>query len=408
MKYRYTALAVGQTTVEGRKEADTADDVAQFLRRQGLIPLRIETDRQRFSLRTILTKDIRLGPQVSANELTAILYELGGLLGAGVPLNEAMQIIGDGRSKPQLRSFVGTLHESIKGGAGLSDALAKTPREVPAEVVAVVRAGEASGSLGATVGRLAADLQQRQKQASEFRKALIYPIILAMTALVVVLVLFLVVVPQLEGLFLDDARERLPIVAQSVLAVSQWLRTFGSIFAITAGLIIVGVGLALRISAVAFARDRVILSAPLVGKVLKAQAYAQFLRLFASLLQGGVKTERSLSIAAATLKNKDLRGRFENLHQKVVEGQSLSEAMTGARLMGQDVVSIMRVGERTGQLATMMDRAATLYEDRAKTQLQLFVTLAGPILTALLGFVAAIVAYAVLSTLLSVNELAFQ
>jgi general secretion pathway protein F len=408
MLFRYSALTNGHATIEGLQEAGSTEEVALRLRRQGLIPLRIAPDKKGLTLRNLLSTEIRFGPSVSPNDLAAILYELGGLLVAGVMLDEALHVIAEGRTKPALRGFVEGLRENVKSGASLADALARVPKEVPPEVIAIIRAGEAAGALGATVTRLAADLLHRRKQMAEFRKALAYPAILAFTALAVVLVLFLVVVPQLEGLFPEGAEDRLPLVAQIVIAASKVLREYGLVLAIGLGLLGMALALSFRIPAARRVADRTLLFAPVIGSLTRVQAIAQFLATFASLLQGGVKTERALGIAASIPRNGLLRDRLEVAHRNVVEGRTLSEVIARTNLFGQDVISIMRVGERTGQLAAMMARAASLYEERARDRLQFAIALIGPLLTALLGLIAAIVAYAVLSTLLSVNELAFQ
>jgi type II secretory pathway component PulF len=407
MRFRYAALG-GGSVVEGSQEASSAEAVAEKLRSQGLLPLRIVAERTRPSLRKLLTTEVRLGSRISPSDLGAILYELGGLLVAGVTLNEAIAIIAEGRAQPRLRTFLGALDAAVRDGASLSDAFARHPNDVSEDIVAIVRAGEAAGSLGSTCARLASELQQREKRLSELRKALVYPAILAITALTVVLLLFLMVVPQLEGLFPEDAIDRLPPISHAVLAISHWLREWGAITAFVFGAIVI---LVVALGATGQGRrfrSGMALSLPMVRRYLRTHVSARFLRVFGSLLQGGVKTERALGIAVETVGNLVLRDRFREVHRRVIEGAALSEVLASTKLLGRDVISIVRVGERTGRLPEMTDRAAALYEERARSQVQTLVTLAGPVLTAALGLVAGIVAYAVLSTLLSVNELAFR
>jgi general secretion pathway protein F len=406
--FSFTALTASRQTLAGARLAADEDDLAAMLRAEGLVPLRIARSGGKSGWRGVMMTDLSFGPAVNAKDMAGIIFELGSLLSAGITLDESLSVIAEGRTKPRQSSFIRSVHEAIKSGASLHMALSQHPKEVADYVIGIIKAGEASGSLGPTLVRLATDLQEQQSSIAEFRKALVYPIILAVTALIVIFVLFVVVVPQLEGLFSEQARHALPLVAQAVLSISAFIR---DTWLILLALFVLGTAGLIGASRSKMARgplDRMRLRLPLLGPVLRSQGLARYLRVLASLLQGGVPVERALELSARTQPNQVMRTQLLGMHRSLVEGRSLSAVAGQTGLFGAETLSMFRAGERSGQLRLMVERAATLTGDRAKKRLEVFVTLAGPLLTAGLGVIAGTVAYAVLSTLLSVNELALQ
>jgi general secretion pathway protein F len=287
--FSFTALTASRQTLAGARLAADEDDLAAMLRAEGLVPLRIARSGGKSGWRGVMMTDLSFGPAVNAKDMAGIIFELGSLLSAGITLDESLSVIAEGRTKPRQSSFIRSVHEAIKSGASLHMALSQHPKEVADYVIGIIKAGEASGSLGPTLVRLATDLQEQQSSIAEFRKALVYPIILAVTALIVIFVLFVVVVPQLEGLFSEQARHALPLVAQAVLSISAFIR---DTWLILLALFVLGTAGLIGASRSKMARgplDRMWLRLPLLGPVLRSTLFARACLPVARRRSGGAR-----------------------------------------------------------------------------------------------------------------------
>ncbi len=269
-----------------------------------------------------------------------------------------------------------------------------------------MQAGEASGSLGPSLRRLADDLTARRVVVEEIRNALLYPAFLLITAVVGISILLLVVVPNLENLFGARSREALPVVTQVVIAVSHGLRDFGLFLLMIAGLALAILMAAARTSKGRSTIHQTALRLPIMGSLVQAIETGRFARAFSSLLAGGVAMAQAMPLAVQTLHNDAMRRGLERAHGHVLTGVSLGDAIAASRVLPGDALGLVRMGERTGTLDRALGRAAALYEGRAARRLKALTTVLTPVLTIGFGLLAGVIIYAMVSTILSINDLA--
>ena len=407
-RFRYTCVTMANKAQTGTAEASSRTELLDDLKNRGLLVLKITPISTTESFWALLNRDVAFGSQVRLENQAALALEWGSLIQAGITVEEALELTMAGaRSKREKKRIEG-LWTSVKSGSSLHSAMADQNGMFPNSFIAIVQSAEASGSLGPSLTRLANDLLARNEITKEVRNSLIYPIFLTITALCSITVLLLVVVPSLEMLFIGRNMNDLPIITQYVISISRFLRETGSgILAILAS---AGVGL----TAAAFSSigrtifSALVLKLPVVGRIAMSLNIGQYARSLSALLGGGIVASKALILAANTVANTSLHRAFLATNKSVLSGISLSTSLEKTMIMPFDFINLVRIGERTGTLAQMLERSASLHEGRALRQLKALTSLITPILTIVFGTLAGIIVYAMLSTILSINELAFQ
>jgi type II secretory pathway component PulF len=407
-RFRFVGVTAGNERQEGVLEADAVSDAAASLRRRGLFVVRVEPESQKRSLWATLNRDVALSSPIPRRALVSLTLEWAGLLEAGVTLDEALALSASGKRAAGVLKTVRSIREAVKGGASLHEALKSHPRCFPPVYVALVQAGEAAGALGPALRRLAKDLEAGQEFSEKIRGALLYPIFLVVTATGAIVVLLTVVVPNLEELVTERGADTLPFATKAVIAVSHALRDFGLISA-AAMLVAVLVGaIAVRTEAVRRRLDRLLLRLPVMGSLVRASNAGRYLRTLSALVGGGVALPRALPLAVPALSNTALAADIDAAHQKVLVGAAFGDALAASGALPDDALVLARMGERTGKLADALGHAASLMETGVRRRMEAIATLIGPMLTVGFGLVAGVIVYAMLSTILGINELAYQ
>ncbi|PZQ11879.1 MAG: hypothetical protein DI565_16995 [Ancylobacter novellus] len=407
-RFRFVAATAGNDRREGALEAATVAEAAAELRRRGLFVVRLDPETSSRSLWATLNRDVAFAKPISSRELVSLTLEWAGLLEAGVTLDEALALSSAGRRPAGVLKVTAAIREAVKGGAALHEALKGHPRCFPPVYVALVQAGEAAGALGPVLRRLAKDLEGAQDFSEKIRGALLYPAFLVVTATGAIVVLLTVVVPNLEELVSERGSETLPLMTRAVIAISHALRDYGlAAAALLAAALVLG-ALSARVPATRRLMDRAVLTLPIAGELARASDAGRYLRTLSALVGGGVALPRALPLAAPSIGNGALNRDVEAAHAKILVGTAFGDALAASRALPDDALVLARMGERTGKLAEALGHAASLLETRVRRRMEAIATLIGPMLTVGFGLVAGVIVYAMLSTILGVNELAYQ
>jgi general secretion pathway protein F len=407
-RFRFVAVTASNERQEGVLEATAVDDAAEALVRRGLFVIDVSPESSSRLLWATLNRDVTFASPLSARRLAALTLEWAGLLEAGVSLDETLALSsGPGRPK-SLVSIVRAIREAVKGGAALNQALREHRRVFPPVYVALVQAGEAAGELGPVLRRLASDLEARQDFVEKIRSALLYPAFLVVTAGGAIVVLLTVVVPNLESLVTERASDTLPFATRAVIWVSHALRDSGPIAAFAVAVAIVIAVFAARTRTMHRRLDRALLALPVAGSLTRSSDAARYLRTLSALVGGGIALPRALPLALPSLNNSALSTDVERAHQRVLVGASLGDALAESDALPADALALARMGERTGKLAEALGHAASLLETSVRRRLETIAALIGPALTVVFGLIAGLIVYAMLSTILGINELAHQ
>ena len=397
--YTFDALDAQGKSRTGVLEAENAKAARAQLRGQGLVPLTVaalastvqSAGASRWSRRVFGTTG-----------LTVWTRQLAGLVGASLPLERALTALSDEADEPRQRDLVAHLRAEVNAGSSFARALASAPREFDDVYRAVVAAGEQSGALGAVLERLADDLEERQALRSKLLGAALYPAVVSLIALVIVIFLVTYVVPQVASVF-TSSKHALPGLTVAMLALSAFVRHWGWLVALA---VAAGGGVlasALRNEAFRQRFDAGVLGVPLIGKLARGYNAARFAGTLAMLANAGVPILKALQAAAETLGNRALRADALDALVQVREGAPLASALAAKKRFPGLLSMFARLGEQTGQLPQMLDRAARQLNGEVQRRAMALATILEPLLIVAMGGVVMLIVLAVLLPIIQLN-----
>jgi general secretion pathway protein F len=399
--YAFEALDTQGQTRRGVLEADSARTARSQLRAQDLVPLKVEPVQR--SQNTGMNTVIWESKVFSRTALTVWTRQLAGLVAAGLPLERALSALSDEAETPRQRDLVSALRTEVNAGAPFAKALAQHPREFSNIYVAVIGAGEQSGHLGLVLERLADDQQEQQNLRGKLLAAGLYPAIVCVVALAIVLFLLAFVVPQVAQVF-GSNQQKLPFLTSFMLGLSELVQTFW-----LWGLLLIATGAiaartALKQPALRRSFDAVWLQLPVVGRLARGYNAARFASTLAMLATAGVPILKALQAAADTLSNTALRHDAQEALVLVREGAPLASALAQKERFPRLLVMFSRLGEQTGTLPTMLQRAAQQLSEEVQRRAMQLATILEPLLIVAMGGMVMLIVLAVMLPIIQLNQ----
>jgi general secretion pathway protein F len=399
--YAFEALDPQGQTRRGVLEADTARTARSQLRAQDLVPLKVEPVQR--SQNTGMNTVIWESKVFSRTALTVWTRQLAGLVAAGLPLERALSALSDEAETPRQRDLVSALRTEVNAGAPFAKALAQHPREFSHIYVAVIGAGEQSGHLGLVLERLADDQQEQQNLRGKLLAAGLYPAIVCVVALAIVLFLLAFVVPQVAQVF-GSNQQKLPFLTSFMLGLSELVQTFWLWGLLLVAALTIAARTALKQPALRRRFDAAWLQLPVIGRLARGYNAARFASTLAMLATAGVPILKALQAAADTLSNTALRHDAQEALVLVREGAPLASALAQKERFPRLLVMFSRLGEQTGTLPTMLQRAAhQLGEEVQRRALQL-ATILEPLLIVAMGGMVMLIVLAVMLPIIQLNQ----
>ena len=397
--YRFDALDAAGKSATGLLEADNAKAARAQLRSRDLVPLAVTPV-------TAATTD-GTAPKFTRRVFSATgravwTRQLAGLVGAGLPLERALTALADESESDRQRELVAHLKSEVNAGSSFARALATAPREFDDVYRAVVAAGEQSGALGPVLERLADDQEQQQALRSKVLGAMLYPAIVSLVAMIIVIVLVTWVVPQIANTFTSSKRA-LPFLTVAMLAISAFVRQWGwavALLSVGGGVMFV---LARRAEAFRERSDAALLQLPLIGRLARGYNAARFGGTLAMLAGSGVPILKALQAAAETLGNRAMRADALDALAQVREGAPLASALAGKKRFPGLLSMFARLGEQTGQLPLMLQRASTQLSAEVQRRAMGAATILEPLLIVGMGIVVVLIMLAVLLPIIQLN-----
>lgn len=404
--YSFEAMQSDGKFRRGIIEADTAKAARSMLRTQALVPLAVSPvagDRSGSGTRSVLQTPLFGGRVFGATGLAIWTRQIAGLVSCGLPLERALTALTDEAEDDKQRNLVAALRAEVNGGASFARALAHHPREFSDIYIAVIGAGEQTGHLGQVLERLADDLEERQTLKSKLVGAALYPAIVTLVAVVIVMFLVGYVVPQVANVFLGTKRA-LPFLTVAMLAISAFVRSYGWAAVGVLTMMAFGVRLALRGERFRAQFDTATLKLPIIGRVTRDYNAARFAGTLAMLAGAGVPILKALQAAAETLSNRAMRADALDALLLVREGAPLAAALAQKKRFPRLVSMFARLGEQTGQLPVMLQRAATQLSAEVQRRAMATATLLEPLLIVAMGLVVMLIVLAVLLPIIQLNQ----
>ena len=391
---------------QGRKKTGTIDGpgrkaVTQQLRSQGIYPTELHETRAakaRGSLFRLLA-----ARRLPAGELAAATRQMATLLGAGLPLDEALNTVCEQADQPLLSKTFARVREDVVQGGTLHQALAAHQQIFPDLFVNMIQVGEDSGTLDQTMHRLADFLENQARMRSRIQAALAYPLLMTLVGTRVLAFLFVFVVPKITSM-LDELEQALPWPTLLLITLTDFLARWWWLL----GLMLVALLVALkRYHSTERGRlrtDVLLLKIPLTGRLQLLIATARFARTLGTLLESGVPLLKALGIARNLLTNRTLNGAIETAAQTVQEGGSLAKSLKQTAVFPPMLAQVTAAGEKSGQLEEMLFRVADTYEHQTELSISSLLSLLEPLMILVMGGIVGFVVLAILLPIFQASQ----
>ncbi|MGO9379896.1 MAG: type II secretion system F family protein [Dissulfurispiraceae bacterium] len=392
--FSYRATTREGAVVEGAIEAADEKAAVEMLRNTGVIPLRVEAPkeglRQKISFRS------------AKGDILTFTTELTALLGAGLPLDRSLNIISEVSESKEMKSIVQAILKSIREGSSFSDALQKHPKIFPRIYVNMVRAGEAGGVLDIVLEKLNEFQESSKELKDHIVSSMIYPAILIVAGGISIIFMFTFVLPRFSTIF-TELGSSLPMSTKMILAFSSAMRSYWWLIApgvAVAGLVFMKY---IRTTEGRFKWDT--LKLKLMKDVVVKIETARFCRTLGTLLKSGVPLIQALNNSRDVVNNRVVATALESLTRGAKEGKGLGGPLTAAKIFPPLALSMIRVGEETGQLDTMLLKVATTYEKSLKEAIRRLMGLLEPMVIIVMALIIGFIVVSVFTAIFSVLDL---
>lgn len=381
-KFNYEAKdSKTNKTVKAVVQAETERDAAKLLVTQGFKPISISEVESSGSFFG------KLSNRITSKDKVVFTRQLATLVGAGLPLSQSLHTLIDQTPNSQLQVVLQDIIAAVEGGRSLHDSFAKHPEVFDKLFLALVAAGEASGTLDDALQHIAAQQEKDAEILSRIRGALTYPVIVLFVIVGVLVFMLVTVVPQVEKLY-EDLHQTLPVITQVIVALSGFVVNYWWIV-----LLVVAISIYLSITYFrtdggARTLDMIKLNVPVFKGLFRRLYMARFMRTGSTLLGTGVSMLDMLSISSEAVNNSVIAGQITAAAEKVKGGKDLSSALHVEEDIPKLVPQMISIGEKSGRIDEMMGKTAKIYEDELDEEIRTISTSIEPILMVVLAIVA--------------------
>lgn len=389
-RYSFTAVDFQNNRVIDAVDAKDNADFRRIMRTRSLIPLKFK-----------VTDESRNTYRLKANESAEFSRQLASMLGSGITLVRAMEILKERDFKPNLKAVYVKLHKDVQQGYTMSEAMRLQSKAFPELLVNMYASGEASGQLEHVASKMALHYEKEHRLNSKVQSAMLYPTILFIVTVLVVIIIFTGVLPKFFDLFKDT---ELPAVTQVIVNMSGFMQSYWYLVLIGALLLIVFIQYLLTIRKVRLGFDKFKLGIPIAGKLLKIICTARFARTLSSLYTSGISMLSALEITSTIIGNKYIENQFVDTMKNVRNGEPLSIAVGGIDGFDKKLSTTILIGEESGRLDTMLESTAEAFDYEAEIATGRLVQMVGPIMIVVMAVVIGFVMLAVMMPIFTLYQ----
>ncbi|MEM6886083.1 MAG: type II secretion system F family protein [Verrucomicrobiota bacterium] len=409
--FSYTAVDSSGSQTTGTVEASDAASASAQIKEQGLFPTTVSEAAGPAATGAAAPKAKKKGSfnlgggGVKSKVLTVFTRQLATLIDAGLPLLRSLKTLSKQEKNPTLRETMAHLSDSVESGNTFSEALAQHPKIFNKLYVNMVKAGELGGVLEIVLTRLAEFQEKAQRIKGKVVSAMVYPIVVLFIAIGIMAFLLLFIVPKFEKIFDEMLEgEPLPVLTQIVVDISRFVKDQFLIIGGAVLLIVVVYQVCKRTPAGAIILDRLKLKLPVFGDLITKTSIARFSRTLGTLVTSGVPILQALSITKETAGNVVLSSAINDVHESVKEGESMVSPLEASGLFPPMVISMIQVGEETGQLPVMLNKVADVYEEEVDVAVAGLTSLLEPIMIVFLALVVGTIVIALFLPLVTIIQ----
>ena len=369
-------------------QADSESAAARLLMVQNVVPIEIKVASGNSKLLDKLNR-------VTSKDLVIMTRQMSTMLNAGLPLAQVLATVAEQSQSRALKNIMSDVLSQVNGGGAFSDALAKYPDVFSQFYVAIVRAGETSGKLDTSLQRLADQLEHDADMLSKIKGAMVYPAIVLTVIIGVVIYMLVTLVPQVKHLY-DDMHKTLPIQTQILQAVAGFLMQYWYITLLAIGIFIFFFGRWKRTTGGRKSIDALKLNAPMFKDLIRKLYMARFSRTMQTWVQAGVSILESLRISSDSVNNVLVHDDITAAMGPVKNGKSTSEALSGRDYILPFVPEMIKIGENSGSIDTMLGKVADYYDKEVDNTIKSISTLIEPVLMVVMAIMIGFIVAAVL------------
>jgi general secretion pathway protein F len=401
--FGYRGLAADGRSVSGVIDADSARSARGKLRGLGIFPTDVNEEVAAAERRSLSDRLPMLRRKMAATDLAMLTRQLGSLLGGGVPLLDALTVLTD-QAKPAVKKMLSQVRERVREGVSLADALKAHPESFSDLYVHMVRAGEQAGALETVLERLADYSEAQAELVRKVRGALTYPAIMMLVGTAIMGFLVTYVIPQVATIF-TESNQALPLTTQILVGFSSFLTTYWWLILLSLLGLVAGTSYWLSTARGRYLYDTWLLKVPYIGPTITKIVTARFARTFATLLASGVQVLAALDAVKLVVTNKRLADAIQESRDSIREGSGIGNTLARSQLFPPMLIEMIRVGERSGELEPMLEKAALAYEREVAASLAQMTTMLEPVMTIVMAGMIVFMILAVLMPIFQLNQL---
>lgn len=400
--FSYQAIDKSGRKTKGVRQADSAKQLRQSLKQEGLMPIDVRENQIAEKPRGQGVSGSRL--ILSSSQLAMFTRQLSVLLDSGMSLIEALDALAQQADGKRMKTLLGVLKSGVSEGNSFADCLAQFPKSFDQLYISSIRAAEQSGTLDRILDQLADHTESEREFRQKTVLALIYPILVALISLLIVVGLMVYIVPQVVSVF-EESGQTLPVLTRGLISISEFLQQWGLLLLGILTLCFAGLRLALQKDGVRYRFDQLLISAPMLGTYLRGIQSSRYAQTLGMLSESGVALSNGLPIAEGVVQNTYFRRALKGVSKRVVDGESLSLCLGQTKLFPLLMVHMLASGEASGNLDKMLKKSAQQQQSDLAALVSTGIALFEPLMLLTMGAVVLLIVLAILVPILSMNQL---
>jgi type IV pilus assembly protein PilC len=398
-KYQYKAKDMSGRIIEGIYEAPDRKNVVDMIRQKSFFLIELKEIQDRKDI-----KEMDLFAKVSVKDLTIFCKQFASILKAGVPLIQALNMLGEQTENPVLRNIIVKVSSDIQKGSSLSAAMGVHSKYFPPILIHMVHAGEVSGTLENSLEVMSVHFEKAYKLKQKVKSAMIYPIVVLVVAVIVVIFLMIFVVPTFTSMFESSGAE-LPGITKALIAISGFMRNNYIVLFVIFAIIFAAFRVYLSTESGRLTFDKFKLRMPLLGKIQTTSIAATFARTMSTLMGSGVGITEAIRITGKILDNTHAIEQMEKIERQVREGKGLYGPVKDTALFPAMIVNMIMLGEESGTLEDMLGKTALFYEEEVDEATQRLTSMLEPLIIIILAVVVAFIVISIALPMFDMSSL---
>ena len=395
--FNYKALDKNGSLIKDSIEANNISDVEIEIEKKKLIAIKISERKNIFSFINNNKKELNL------TQTSEFISNFSMMISTGLTIKNALEALKESTVDKSILSLVKNTLDNLIRGESLASSISLSSPSLPGELISMIDAAEMNGNLELVLKNMNSYLERKNKFQQKMTNALIYPFFLFMVTIVVLNIIFTQVIPQFAVTF-SDANAELPAITESLFYISNFLQNNGIIIAIIFSLLIILFFLLRQFSSFKYSISSIVLNIPYLGLLITNANLNRFTRQLYINLLSGLQLDKSISLATESISNLQIKSDLQLIPIQIRKGYSLSETLKDVKFFPKYIISMIEVGEQSGSLAAVFDKVSIQLDSQLENSLERLNKLVEPIIIVFVGVVVSIIAFAILSPILSLNE----